>query len=635
MCGICGVAFADRERPAEQDMLAEMTASLHHRGPDGRGFHISPGIGLGMTRLSIVDLDTGDQPISNEDGTVTVVCNGEIYNHSVLREQLIERGHRLRTRSDVEVIVHLYEDFGVDFVRHLRGMFGFALWDGRRRRLVLARDRLGIKPLHYSITTGGCYFGSEQKAILASGAVERRADDSALADLILRGTVRTPRTMFADIRRVPPAHYLIYEQGEVSLHEYWDVDFTPHRGRRSAEEWAEALREKLTESVRLHLMSDVPVGAWLSPGVDSSSVVALMNRLGQSAIPTFTLAFDHPDFDEVRGQKLLYDFPGYDLDVHQATCGADDIGLLPAVVWHTEDPVFGGVEIPRMLLSRAAAQRVKVVLTGEGSDELLGGYEFFRLDKILRPLTRLPRSVRRIASALAGSRHPRASMVAVAPGEVRMDRYLRLTGPMKGDSASVLSPEVMDRAGRRSAGEHDDIVLPEAFDTWDTFSQLQYYEMKIRLPDRIESVLDRASMAYSLEARVPFLDHSLVEFCATIPSSVKMRWLNEKQVLRDAMRDVLPKELAQRKKRGMAAPLRLWMRSPLPVFAQECLSDSALRRTGYFNPAVVAQLRERAGRERKSRSAGNLMSVLMVQLWDELFIQRREPASGAQSDSDE
>lgn len=622
MCGICGVAFADRQRPPEQDMLQRMTATLHHRGPDGRGFHISPGIGMGMTRLSIVDLDTGDQPISNEDGTITVVCNGEIYNHAALRDGLIARGHRFRTHSDVEVIIHLYEDFGADCVQHLRGMFGFALWDGNRRRLMLARDRLGIKPLHYSITTAGCYFGSEQKAILASDAVERRLDDRSLADLMVRGIVRTPRTMFAGIRRVPPAHYLIYEQGDASLHEYWDVDFTPYRGRRSPAEWAEALREKLTESVRLHLMSDVPVGAWLSPGIDSSSVVALMNQLGQRAIPTFTLAFDHSDFDEVRTQKLLYDFPGYDLDVHQASCGADDIGLLPAVVWHTEDPVSGGVEIPRMLLARAAAQRVKVVLTGEGSDELLGGYEFFRLDKMLRPLTRLPHSVRRVASGLAGSRHPRASQVAIAPSEMRMDRYLRLTGPMGRDNSSVLAREVMDRIGRSKEAEHDDIVLPEAFATWDTFSQLQYYEMKIRLPDRIESVLDRASMAYSVEARVPFLDHVFVEFCASIPSSVKMRWLNEKQVLRDAMRDVLPRELAQRKKRGMSSPNRHWLKPPLPDFAEALLSDSALSRTGYFDPGTVAQLRERPGRENSGRP-GMLMSVLMVQQWDELFIRRQ------------
>jgi asparagine synthase (glutamine-hydrolysing) len=625
MCGICGIAFSDRERPADQDVIARMTATLHHRGPDGRGYHSSPGVGLGMTRLSIVDLETGDQPISSEDGAITVVCNGEIYNHAQLRNSLIARGHRFRTHSDVEVIVHLYEDFGVECVQHLRGMFGFALWDGHRRRLMLARDRLGIKPLHYSIAADGCYFGSEQKAILASDAVERRLDVSSLAELMTQGVVRTPRTLFSSIRRLPPGHYLLYEQGKESLHEYWDVDFTPDRTVRSAGEWAEALREQLTESVRLHLMSDVPVGAWLSAGLDSSSIVALMNRLGQRAIPTFTLAFEHPDFDEVGTQKLLYDFPGYDLDVHKATCGDEHIGLLPKVVWHTEDPVAGGVEIPRMLLSRAAAQKVKVVLTGEGSDELLGGYEFFRLDKILRPLARLPHGVRKVASALAGSRHPRASQVAIAPGEVRMNRYLKLTGPL-GNNSNLLSSDVLDRTG--PAVDHEDIVLPEAFSTWDTFSQLQYYEMKIRLPDRIESVVDRASMAYSVEARVPFLDHVFVEFCATIPSAVKMRWMTEKQVLRDAMRDVLPRELARRKKRGMAAPLRHWMKSPLPDFAQDLLSDSALGRTGYFDPAAVAQLRERAGHERVSRSAGKLMSVLMVQLWDELFIQRREPGSG-------
>lgn len=606
----------------DQDVIARMTATLHHRGPDGRGYYSSPGVALGMTRLSIVDLETGDQPISSEDGTITVVCNGEIYNHAHLRDSLIARGHRFRTRSDVEVIVHLYEDFGIDCVQHLRGMFGFALWDGHRRRLMLARDRLGIKPLHYSITADACYFGSEQKAILASDAVERRLDVNSLADLMTRGVARTPRTFFTSIRRIPPGHYLLYDQGEVSLHEYWDVDFTPDRTARSAGEWAEALREQLTESVRLHLMSDVPIGAWLSAGLDSTSVVALMNRLGQRAVPTFTLAFEHPDFDEVRTQKLLYDFHGYDLDVHHTTCGDEHIGLLPEVVWHTEDPVVGGVEIPRMLLARAAAQSVKVVLTGEGSDELLGGYEFFRLDKMLRPLARLPRSVRRIASALVASRHPRASLVNAGPREMRMERYLNLTGPIRGQIPSVLSREILARIVQSGEGGQDDILLPEAFASWDSFSQLQYYEMKIRLPDRIESPLDRATMAYSLEARVPFLDHVLVEFCATIPSSVKMRWLTEKQVLRDAMRDVVPRELARRKKRGMAAPLRHWMRS-LPDFAQELLSDSALRRTGYFNPVMVAQLRERASREKQSRFAGTVMSVLKVQLWEELFIQRR------------
>jgi asparagine synthase (glutamine-hydrolysing) len=624
MCGICGVAFAERDRPADQDLLARMTASLHHRGPDGRGFFFAPGVGLGMTRLSIVDLATGDQPISSEDGMVTLICNGEIYNSADLREKLISRGHRFRTHSDVEVIIHLYEDHGTDCVHHLRGMFAFALWDDGRKRLMLARDRLGIKPLHYSLTNDACWFGSEQKAILASDAVERALDVNALADLGTLGVTRTPRTFFTSILRLPPAHFLLYERGNASVHEYWDVDFTPNNPGWSPRDWADALRDKLAESVRSHLMSDVPVGAWLSAGIDSSSIVALMNRLGQRNIPTFTLAFDQPDFDEVRTQQLLYDFPGYSVDPHTVTCGDDDISLLPKVVWHAEDPVVGGVEIPRLLLATAAAEYVKVVLTGEGSDELLGGYELFRLDKFLRPFALVPESLRQRVSAAGASRFPRGSRVNAAPREMRMARYLSHVGPIDVTFSTIFSRDVQDRLAREGRGASvDELPLPDAFDMWDPLSQLQYYEMKTRLPDRIESILDRLSMAQSLEARVPFLDHELVEFCAGIPAPVKLRWFTEKQVLREAMREVLPPELARRKKRGLAAPLRYWLRDPLPDFAQELLSESALRRTGYFDPAAVAATRDRPARSRQLHPSARLMKVLMLQLWHELFIERR------------
>ncbi len=622
MCGICGVAFSDKDRPVGGGVLGRMTAMLHHRGPDGRGFHEAPGIGLGMTRLSIVDLDTGDQPISNEDGTITVICNGEIYNQAALRDQLVARGHRFRTHSDVEVIVHLYEDHGVDCLRHLRGMFGFALWDAGNRRLLLARDRLGIKPLHYALTDDACYFGSEQKAILASGAVDRRLNIQALGELMTLGLARTPNTFIAGIRRLPPGHYLLYEEGKATLQEYWDVDFTPRATRRSSGEWAEALREQLTESVRLHLMSDVPVGAWLSAGLDSSAVVALMSQIGQRAIPTFTLAFEHADFDETRTQKLLYDFPRYDLEAHVTTCTAEHIALLPKAQWHAEDPVLGGVEIPRMLLAQAAAERVKVVLAGEGSDELFGGYDYFRVDKALRPFARLPHALRDVVGTLAARRHSRASRVLIGPREMRMPRYSNLISPA-GPASKLLAPDMRHTLAEaeRQNGKGE-LRLPAAFETWDPFSQLQYYEMKIRLPDRIENSLDRTSMAHSLEARVPFLDHVLVEFCAGIPPSMKMRWLREKQVLRDAMRGVLPQEIAQRKKRGLASPVQQWLREPLPAFAAELLSDVELRRKGYFDPVAVARLRatDSAGGGRFGRG---LMSVLMVQLWDEMFIQQR------------
>jgi asparagine synthase (glutamine-hydrolysing) len=294
MCGICGVVYAHGERPVDAAMLRRMTGSLRHRGPDSDGFYTAPGIGLGVRRLAINDLQTGDQPIANEDGTVTVVCNGEIYNFHELRQELLAAGHRFRTRSDVEVIVHLYEEDGPACLNRLRGMFGFALWDERRRQLMLARDRLGIKPLHYALGQDACYFGSELKAILLAGVVERQLDVQALRDLFIFGFVIGPRTFFGGIRRLLPGHYLLYRAGRATIHQYWDLAF-PERGDASpwrAEEWADALLAKLQETVRVHLRSDIPVGAWLSPGIDSSSVVSLMRGQVPPPIQTFTLAFE-------------------------------------------------------------------------------------------------------------------------------------------------------------------------------------------------------------------------------------------------------------------------------------------------------------------------------------------------------
>jgi asparagine synthase (glutamine-hydrolysing) len=627
MCGICGVAYSSRERTADRDVLVRMTESLHHRGPDSRGVHAAPGIGLGITRLSIIDLETGAQPISSEDGSVTLVCNGEIYNHQVLRERLIAAGHRFRTRSDVEVIVHLYEDHGVDCLHHLRGMFAFALWDSRQRRLMLARDRLGIKPLHYAIERDACYFGSEQKAILVADRVERALDVRALADLFTLGMVRTPKTFLTRIRRLPPGHYLLYQDGAASLHEYWDLDFTPDdAARMSPADWADALRERLVESVRLHLMSDVPVGAWLSPGLDSSTVAALMSRLVAGPIDTFTLGFEHPDFDETRANPTLDRFPDYRLTGHRVVCTAQDIALLPKAIWYSEDPVMGASDIPRMLLSQASATRVKVVLTGEGGDELFGGYGWFRVEQVLRPLARLPSALRALLAAVLARRHRRARRVYEGPVEMGYERYTRLVAPLN-TGRGVLSAEVQEAltaSGRRGHPDEDELRLPPGFRSWHPFEQLQYYDTKIRLPDRIELSLDRASMAYSLEARVPFLDHQLVEFCARIPPSLKMRWLRDKAILRRAMARLLPAEITRRRKQGLAAPFRHWLRQPLPDFAAELLSERQLRETSYFDPAAVHRLRADliAGDDSCDRP---LMAVLAVQLWDRLFIRDFPP----------
>lgn len=628
MCGICGVAMRDPKGPVDEPMLERMTAILRHRGPDGRGFHRAPGVGLGVQRLSIIDLHTGDQPIASEDGSVTVVCNGEIYNSPELRVELEGRGHRFRTRSDVEVIVHLYEEQGVECLHRLRGMFAFALWDRSRRRAMLARDRLGIKPLHYALTPDALYFGSELKALLASDRIARDLDVHALDDLFTLGFVIAPRTLFKPIRRLLPGEYLLYHDGVASTHRYWHPRFPP-RGAplpaRSAHEWAECLRAKLEEVVRIHLRSDVPVGTWLSAGIDSSGITSLARRLTSGPLQTFTLGFEDPAFDEVGHQKTLDQFPGYELLNERAVCGADAFELYPKALWHTEDPSGWGIEIPRLILSEASAHRVKVVLTGEGSDEIFGGYPRFRSDRLLRPLAALPLPVRRLMllGPLLPAWKPRGSRILMAPRTMNLTRYRHLMGPLRADAHEpILLPTVRLAPGTDEDGPWLDA---EEMRGWTSFAQLQHYEMTVRLPDLVEHTLDRMSMAHGLEARVPFLDHELVELCAQIPPALKLRGSQEKHILRRALRGVLPPEILGRKKRGLAAPVSGWLRGALPPFAEDLLSRDRLLEKGYFAPDAVRALLERHRQQHGPAWGSLLLRVVAIQLWDELFVRARGP----------
>jgi asparagine synthase (glutamine-hydrolysing) len=623
MCGVCGVAYADPARPAEPALLRRMAETLRHRGPDGEGFHAAPGIGLGFRRLSIIDLETGDQPIANEDGSVVVVGNGEIYNFEELRVELIATGHRFRTRSDIEVIVHLYEAHGPGCLAHLRGMFGFALWDARRRRLLLARDRLGIKPLLYAETPEGVYFGSELKALLASGRIERRLDVRALHDLLRLSFVLAPRTLFASVRQVLPGHYLLYERGRLSEHAYWELRFPDAREPAPREDWPAALRAKLEEAVRLHLRSDVPVGAWLSGGLDSSSVASLMRGAAPAPIPTFTIGFENPRFDEIAGRRILSDFPEYGLASHRAVCTAKDFERLRTAIWHAEDPQAAGLEIPRLVLSELTARQVKVALSGEGADEALGGYPWFRTEALLRPLAGLPLALRsRLARIPAARRRwPRATRLLTAPAEMSLGRYRQTLDTANTSFDERLLSDSLRRAFAGAGDESDSPRVPDGFARWHWFSQLQYLETRVRLPNFVTRLLDSLSMAYGLEVRVPFLDHELLELCARIPPGWKMRGLREKYVLRRAMERDLPPEIAWRKKRGLRAPFREWMRE-LPDFAADLLSRDALRARGYFEPdAVAAQVEEH--RSRRANHGKTLLGVLAVQLWHDLFVSAR------------
>lgn len=623
MCGICGLAPVDPRQPVDRAVLETMTATLEHRGPDGRGIHTGPGIGLGIRRLAIIDLATGDQPIANEDGSAVVVCNGEIYNAPELRAELEGRGHRFRTRSDVEVIVHLYEEAGAELVTRLRGMFGLAVWDAARRRLVLARDRLGIKPLVYAVTPRGLWFGSEAKAIVAGGGVGRAVDVQAIGDLLAFGFVMTPRTLFAGIRRLPPGHLLVWQDGVATLRRYWQPPLTAERSSRSAGEWAEALLAKLEETVRVHLRSDVEVGAWLSPGIDSSAVVALARAALGRPLRTVTLAFSDPRADETRGSRTLADYPGFAVPNERAVCDDLSFGLLPEAVWHLEEPTAYAIEIPRLVLARASGRQVKVVVAGEGADELFGGYPYFRWNRLAARLARLPLGLRRLAlGPRLEARRPWLVPLLLAPAAMGRERYRRLVGAVPaGEGLRALTPELQQRLdeGRAEGGWP---LSAERLGSVSSFAALTDCELHVRLPDFVLHTADRAAMAHGLEVRVPFLDHELVELCAGIPEPLKLRGRTEKYILRRAVERILPGEICRRRKRGMMAPYVGWWRGPLPEFAAEPLSPRRLRASGYFDPAAVAGLleRHRGGRADLGHA---LNAVLGLQLWHEIFIERK------------
>ena len=624
MCGICGINYSDRARPVDRQTLAEMTDILRPRGPDSQGYHVEPGLGLGVRRLSIIDLKTGDQPLSNENGAVTVICNGEIYNFLELRQELMASGHRFRTSSDVEVIVHLYEDMGPECVRRLRGMFGFALWDSRLRLLMLARDRLGIKPLYYTVGQEGLCFGSEIKPILVTHQIEPKMDVLALRDLFTFGFVRGPRTLFSGIHQLLPGHVLLCQGGNVSIKRYWQVSF-PRRDettpRMNVEDWAEALFEKLRESVRIHLRSDVPLAAWLSSGIDSSSIVGLISRLTGQTLQTYSLAFENRKFDEVSGQKTLNCFQEYPLVNDRVVCRTKDFELFPRALWHCENISATGIEILQMVLSQATARKFKVVVTGEGSDEAFGGYGWVRVDKLFRPLADLPLFLRRLMLLGPISPHfwPGASRVLLAPKEMNLTRYQSMLGPRQPKRMETFFSADLKSQLVEAENSALPFTLPSDFHHWHPFSQLQYHELTIRLPNYITHHLDHTTMAHSLEARVPFLDHEFIEFCTRIPPRLKMKRLREKYILRQAVRKLLPEQIVWRKKRGLMAPYDQWLREKLPDFAVEMLSEANLRDKGYFHPPAVHDLlkRHRAG----ERDCGaHLFGILAIQLWDELFM---------------
>ena len=641
MCGIAGLWSADPAKAPRQLELDAMVAALHHRGPDGQGTRIDGPVGLGHARLSIIDLEGGAQPLSNEDGSVWVVFNGEIFNYVELRAELVRQGHRFHTHSDTEVLVHLYEQHGDDFVDHLNGQFAIALWDGPRRRLVLARDRVGIRPLFYTWADGRLAFASEVKSLFTLPALPRRFDADALASLFSFWSVLPPASVFEGVRALAPGHILTVDANGTQERRYWDWPFGTRPDHDDEERCAEELRALLIDAVRLQLRADVPVGAYLSGGLDSSIITSLIRNHTDTPLRSFSLTFEDAEFDESDHQRALVEYLRTDHSSMRATKAA--IGAaFPRMVWHAEAPVVRTAPTPMMLLADSVrAAGYKVVLTGEGADEAFGGYDLFKEAKVRRFVARQPGS--RWRAGLIGKLYP---YLAASPGAGKAfaQRFFsegldQIDQPWFAHMTRLsttrrmfqfLSDEWRDRMLAWDPHAALAGTLPKAFSGWKPMERDQYVEAHTLMSGYLlSSQGDRMAMAASIEGRFPFLDHRVLEFACRVPPALKMRGLSEKWLLKKAFRSELPDSIGQRSKQPYRAPDSACFfedGKPLPYVA-ELLGADRLRAAGIFEPAFVAKLVEKCRAGRAIGFGDNIafVGVLSTMLLHAQFV---EPAGG-------
>ena len=626
MCGIAGIVRWDGA-PIPEHEIRGMCSAIVHRGPDDEGVYLGDGVALGMRRLSIIDLEGGHQPMSNEDGSVWIVFNGEVYNYRELRHDLEQRGHIFRTDSDTEVIVHLYEESGPQCVDRLRGMFAFAIWDEHKRQLLLARDRLGIKPLYYAERGNELLFASELKPILQLARVPRAIDWGAAHHLFTFLTTPATRSIVAGIAKLEPARTAVASRSNPHLRidKYWDVQFSPNE-RASEGELVEQLRAVLAESVALHQISDVPVGAFLSGGIDSSAVVALMSRPAAGRLKTFSIGFAESQFDELRYARDVA--ARFQTDHHDLVIRPDVVKIVEDLTWYLDEPFGDTSAIPTYMVSKLAAEHVKVVLSGDGGDELFAGYDKYVVEQHERRFDRIPRALRAIAGGIGR---------ALPPGTTgrRFLRHLALDGAGRYlDASTMFQADEMRRLFRpdayRSLQQHSPVTeslarLRGYGDDW--LAAVQYHDIHAYLPLDILTKVDRATMAHSLEARPPLLDHRLAEFAATIPAQYRLRGGTTKYLFKQAMRGILPDAIIDRQKHGFAVPIAAWLRGDLAQFARGLLLSSACRDRGVFDTAQVERLLTLNARGRDLDL--QLWTMLSFELWCQRFMDpspRQQPA---------
>jgi asparagine synthase (glutamine-hydrolysing) len=620
MCGICGVFNAQSSEPVSQQLIERMTGSISHRGPDDSGAYLDGPVGLGFARLSIIDLSGGHQPMSNETGDVWLVFNGEIWNYKELRKELLEKGHQFRTNSDTETIIHAYEEYGVDCVSRLHGMFGFAIWDAPRRRLLLARDRAGKKPLYYTRVNGSVIFASEIKALLFHPDVKRQADPQALADFLSVRYVPGPATLFANIYKVLPGHWLLCENDTVREECYWDYTFS-RTEQRPIEEYIQGIRQHVHRAVEERMIADVPVGALLSGGVDSSIVTGTMSQLTNQPVQTFAVGFDVEGYSELPYARLVADH--FSTQHHELVVKYSDLSQYwPLLTWHRDEPVSEPSDLGVYLISKLARRHVKVVLSGEGGDELFAGYPKYVIDwmaryyhilptplrdKVIMPLLdQLPYSMRKLKTAARNLSQPIPQ------------RWMNWFGIFNGQ----LKENILSESIKASI----DTDSSRVFRRWleknpqrDNLSSMLYLDTKIWLPDNLLMKGDKMTMAASLEARMPLLDYKLTGYAASIPSNVKVRPFQAKYLLKRSFADFLPKPILTRKKMGFNVPTGTWFREGQPNLITRLLLSERARSRGYLNDAFVASLL-RDHLEGRTNYQNQLFILASLELWFRVFI---------------
>ncbi len=632
MCGIYGeVLLSDRGR-IDPRVVRSMGDAIIHRGPDDDGVHMTERVAIGLRRLSIIDVDGGHQPLFNEDRTVAVVCNGEIYNFRQLRAKLTASGHTFRTGSDAEVLVHLYEEYGDDFLAHVEGMFGFALWDEAGARLLLARDRIGIKPLYYTTQNDRVAFCSESKALVGRADVGAALDPEALEQFLALGYVPNPHSLFAGVHKLRPGHLAIVEHGRLTEHCWWHLEFATRHGR-SEQDWIDEIDATLADSVAAQMISDVPIGAFLSGGIDSSAIIAYMKRATPQPVRTYSIGYSGSSaadlYNELPFARQVADLFG--TEHHEIMVEPNVISLLPNLLWHMDEPTVDSALITSYLVSEFASRDVKVILSGVGGDELFGGYNRYLMSHYVAQIRRVPGWLRRgvlapLIRALPEDRHSRllnlfryvrsVSLLADAPESDRYRQMMEVFGRRDLDALLRADTRVGEDALARILTRYAD--APE-------LDRILAADVGTQLTDELLLLTDKMSMAQSLECRVPLLDERLLRLATTMPDDLRVRGRQTRYILKKALRGVLPDTIIDRKKRGFGAPMGAWLRRELEPVTNKLLSRAAVERRGVLDPRQVARILD-DHRTQRADHTDQLMALLSLELWFRMFLDGETPA---------